>query len=626
MKKISTILFVLISIFLHAQEDKTIEFGRLAKEDFEVPSKIDTSFGAIVQYDKSELKVEGSDLFIKRVKRIQILNTKRLFYADQGPIIHNRSSVLNIEAYSYYLSDGRVIRSKLDLKDITYKDLNNNFREINFLMPNVKPGCIFEYKYHLRIGANFYMTPWHFQEPIPVLWSEIQATVPNDYQYAIAKKGILDYYKTDKVKNFNNTKFKWIMKDVPAFTDEPYISSPINYRAAIEFQGVNERMNSWSTLTNTIYENAEFCTSLRKKIDEVKGFISGVYSSSDNDEVKCKKIFKLVRESFLVDVNKDYVGFYKDLKSVMKSKNGSASEINLVLTACLIAANINASPVLLSTRDNGFINVNFPLIDRFNLALCSVNLGTKTILLDASDKNLGYAKLGPECYNGYARIINKQGSSVDISADSILDKDVMSVKLTPLDNAIAVHIDNKMSYFNSLNFRKKYKQNSSGFVDELKKKLNIFNAESLQVKLDSLNNLDEQILTSIDYIMDKQDDSLIYINPFQWISENDNPFVNDARLYPIEFPSLTEKIYNFSMNIPAGYKLIERPETKIYSLDNKNSVTFELKCAEAKNSVVIRSKIKINKSFFLPEDYAGLKEVFDHIVKKHNEQLVFKKI
>ena len=40
---------------------------------------------------------------------------------------------------------------------------------------------------------------------------------------------------------------------------------------------------------------------------------------------------------------------------------------------------------------------------------------------------------------------------------------------------------------------------------------------------------------------------------------------------------------------------------------------------------MLRSRIKLNKANYLPEDYEGLRSFFDYVVKKHSEQIVFKK-
>jgi hypothetical protein len=35
--------------------------------------------------------------------------------------------------------------------------------------------------------------------------------------------------------------------------------------------------------------------------------------------------------------------------------------------------------------------------------------------------------------------------------------------------------------------------------------------------------------------------------------------------------------------------------------------------------------LRITRAYFLPEEYEMLREFFNYVVKKHNEQIVFKK-
>ena len=43
------------------------------------------------------------------------------------------------------------------------------------------------------------------------------------------------------------------------------------------------------------------------------------------------------------------------------------------------------------------------------------------------------------------------------------------------------------------------------------------------------------------------------------------------------------------------------------------------------DAIQMRSRIKLNKANFKPEDYSTLRDFFAFIVKKHGEQIVFKK-
>ena len=52
---------------------------------------------------------------------------------------------------------------------------------------------------------------------------------------------------------------------------------------------------------------------------------------------------------------------------------------------------------------------------------------------------------------------------------------------------------------------------------------------------------------------------------------------------------------------------------------------FEYLVSQANNTISMRSRIQIKKTYFLPADYDMLREFFNMVVKKHNEQIVLKK-
>ena len=67
--------------------------------------------------------------------------------------------------------------------------------------------------------------------------------------------------------------------------------------------------------------------------------------------------------------NHNRVNTDKNLRTVLKSRNGSEAEINLLLTAMLKKADLDADPVLLSTRSHGYAYAMYPLMDRFNYVI-----------------------------------------------------------------------------------------------------------------------------------------------------------------------------------------------------------------------------------------------------------------
>ena len=78
------------------------------------------------------------------------------------------------------------------------------------------------------------------------------------------------------------------------------------------------------------------------------------------------------------------------------------------------------------------------------------------------------------------------------------------------------------------------------------------------------------------------------------------------------------------MEIPVGFVVDEMPKSAKVDL-NEGEGFFEYLISKSDNTIILRSRIKLNKATFLPEDYETLRSFFDYIVKKHAEQIVFKK-
>jgi hypothetical protein len=59
---------------------------------------------------------------------------------------------------------------------------------------------------------------------------------------------------------------------------------------------------------------------------------------------------------------------------------------------------------------------------------------------------------------------------------------------------------------------------------------------------------------------------------------------------------------------------------------NGNDGIFEYLIQKSGDNIQIRVRLKLNKAFFPTEEYSTLRDFFGYVVKKENEQFVFKKI
>jgi len=314
------------------------------------------------------------------------------------------------------------------------------------------------------------------------------------------------------------------------------------------------------------------------------------------------------------------------MKSVFKSKNGNVADINLLLTAMLKHEQIFSYPVILSTREHGFIHEIYPLINRFNYVVSMLRIDSTTYILDASERKLGFNKLPQACYNGYARVIAPEPVLIDLSADSLKERKVTSVFIRNDEKGESVGAYNsELGYFESMSTREKISKKGKEEFEKGIKTAYPAEIKVGQVKIDSLNSYDDPIQIHYDLnLKDLETEDIIYFTPLLSEAYKDNYFKAAERFYPVEMPYSFDETYILNMQIPQGYVVDELPKSARVAM-NENEGYFEYLIDQRDGMVRLKSRVQLRKANFLPEDYEGLRSFFDYVVKKHAEQIVFKK-
>jgi hypothetical protein len=143
--------------------------------------------------------------------------------------------------------------------------------------------------------------------------------------------------------------------------------------------------------------------------------------------------------------------------------------------------------------------------------------------------------------------------------------------------------------------------------------------------IDSLAKLDMPAKINYDFSYKiSGDNDIVYFNPMMAEAYKENPFKSAERKYPVEMPFTMDETYTFSMEIPIGYVVDEMPKSAKVSL-NGNEGSFEYLIQKDETGIQLRSRIKLNKATFGPDDYTTLRDFYAYIVKKQSEQIVLKK-
>jgi hypothetical protein len=667
-KQLLTTAFCLCVAFLHAQDKLPVKFGKVTPEDFNVTvTGPDSAAGAVVIADYGISTFEPTpkgwfDLVFKHSCRIKIIKQTAFDIATVTIPLYvdgsNAEKVLNLHASTYTLENGKVVETRLDEKNIFTDQLNRHVVQKKFTFPALKEGAIIEYSYTQSSPFIFNLQPWSFQGAYPRLWSEYQVAMPHFFQYVTLGHGYANYdinTTNSRSEQFRLTfpggadrddhetldddvvTHRWVMKNVPALKEESYTTSVENYLARLEFQLAREEfptfnirkdiMGNWVSVSEGLLQQEDFGADLDKGNGWMDEELKPVLQGAATEKEKARRIFAFVRDKFNCTSHGNL--YMSDpLKTVFKNKHGNEAELNLLLVAILRHEKITADPVILSTRSNGFANEIYPLLSRFNYVVCRATVDSGWNYLDASEPWLGFGRLPGRCYNGYARILNKeQPAYVLLDADSVREAKVTMVFIGKADkgSGLVGHLTSIPGFNDACGLREKLKTTSQGdFFKTIKTAYTSEFAVS-NLEIDSLNRPDDPL--QVGYDVDIHPDSgsaLFYFNPMLNEGYKENPFVSAERKYPVEMPYAMDETYTMNMDIPDGYEVDELPKSAKV-LFNEDEGFFEYLIVKGDGVIQFRSRIRLMKANFKPEDYAPLRDFFGFVVKKQSEQIVFKK-
>ena len=653
---------------LPAQNKASIKFGKIDIEDFKTSYPFDPAAEAVVVGNIGSSDFVGNSkggfsIEFKRYSRIHILN-KNAYDAAQIriPIYTTggrEEEIVSLKAVTYNLENGKIVETKLDPKADVFKEkINRNWVINKFSFPAVREGSIVEFEYKLKSEYLFRLRPWEFQGEYPTLWSEYIVGMPQFLYYVSLTQGSQEFYikeAKDKIAQFSleipkteimlsGTKdrmsfsagitfFRWVMKDVPALKEESYTSTISNHVARIEFQLAEYRepyvpkkvMSTWVETASTLLADEDFGLPLQREnafLNEVT-LVASKNASAPID--KARNIYAWIRDNMTcIDRNSFYMK--KTLQSTLKLKTGTEAEINLLLIAMLRNAGLQADPVILSTRSNGYTYSLYPLIDRFNYVVVQLVIDGQKYYLDASRPLLGFNRLGYDCYNGHARVIDTAADGVEFTADSLTEKSISSVLISNSEKGtLAALVRYTPGFYDSYGIRSEIKkEGSKTYFNELKKN---GSSEILisEENIDSIDNYEVPVSVSYRLEIPANDEDIWYFDPMFNRSWTENPFKSATRSYPVEMLFKIDQTYLLRMDVPAGYTVDELPKSLIVKLNEDNDGEFEYRTAESGGIISIRSRLRINRTYFSPEEYQMLRDFFNLVVKKQSEQIVLKK-
>jgi len=614
------ILCLFFSTITNAQK-APVKFGKVDIKNLEkTVYEIDTSAPAIVLCNYGYF--DDKEFRLTRILRIKILKKEGLSYADH---VFNIEEKTNIRGKTFNLENGEVVVTKLKNESIYKENVIAGYQRTRVAMPNVKVGSVFD----IEFVSQGFPLEWTFQEKIPVLHSEL---LMPDSPYVTFRKNFYGFHPF-KI----NTSIRWVTENVPAFKPEPYMNSYKNYITKIEFDVL--RINhpyfhkdyaaDWNDVSAYLWDLRYFGDILRSSFSS-KGIAKDLNLDGKSEEEKIRVAFEKVRE---IKWN-ERESLYPENYSVGKSygeKYGNSADINFALIQLLNALDIEAHPVVMSTRKNGMLSIIKPSINKLNYVIAYVKSGDRSILLDATDELLPYQLLPFRTLNWQGQVIldRRKIERIIIETDK-KEREVVfyNLAIDPEDYSLTGTYSSKKFDYAAYNYRKNLENYNS--IDEYIDKL-AENNSGLRIKNSDIKNIDSiylPITESLEVRIENQvtaiDDEL-YLTPLLYERIEKNPFNTAERNYPVDFGYCNEKAITILIKLPENCQVIELPQPiNLVMPENKAYFLYQIK--QMGNSLQLICKFGRNKALFLSDEYPILQEFYSNVIEKMSEPLIIKQI
>ena len=666
--KKSLIALVLLFSFSKIQAQK-FELGKVSIE--ELQEKVhpkDTAAVAAILFKKGETSFDysnesGFSINYEVIVRLKIYKKEGYDFANQSVTYRTGASsgekVVFSNVATYNLVNGKIEKTKLK-SDGEFNSILDKYRgQKKITMPNVKVGSVLEYKYVVTTKSKGSLRDWDFQTNIPVNFVEYKTFIPEYYIYNSQFKGFLvpkitvDYsskkvFMNIKEKNcllcpstnairefeYQEAKTTYLLKDLPAIKEEVYVNNIDNYSESLGQELTmtkypNEPTESfstdWNKVTKTIYDFDDFGQELNKTgyfEDDLKKVIAGLNST---DEIVLA-ILNYVKAS--VKWN-NYNGYSCDdgVKQAYKNKTGNIAEINLMLTAMLRTAGLTANPVLLSTRSHGI--AKFPNLGAFNYVIAAVETPKGLILLDASDKFSTPNVLPFRTLNWVGRLIRKDGTSeeVDLMPKVASNNTIMMSYSVDATGLISGKVRRQRTGHNAFVFRSDIENvKEDAYLEKLEN-------ESKKIEISEYSRANEKeielpVIETFSFSGSNLSEIIggkIYLNPMLFFTEDQNPFKQENREYPVDYGFPFMDKYTINIQIPEGYKIELLPSPMVLTMQDDLG-SFKLLSHLSGNTLQLSMSHQINTPIISSEDYSMLKDYYQSRIAKQNEKIILTKI
>ena len=617
------------------------EFGKIDIADLKLQScPFEPGASAMKLFDVQEIEFDPFGYTIKltteRRVRIKIFNPQGYKYATFRIPYSTKKSVMKIKDLSavvYSLdSHGQIKTENLENEDFLKEKNKDNIGIINFTFPNLKPGSVVEFRFKKLEKDVIQLDPWTLQDEIPTAYTSTILTIPTDFNVKTKLYGTDTVYETTKTGEkgrYAIEKRTYYKENIASFQSEPFMSSFNDNLQKMVFLLLPKRFLfsipdvAWRFFGHILLISQSFGDQLKKTIPGTEAIIDSAKKISDFEK-RVGFIYEAVKKR--MTGKGEQTMYANNILEAWDDKAGNTADINIILINLLQKAGINCFPLLISTRDHGKINKDFPSFGQLNGVdvLAKDTSNNRFLLMDASLKYQSHLNPPFNVLNREGYLLEENNMQwVNIIDSRQLMKENINISASINSNgkiqgsAFCIYYDYAKSYMLDSS-AKEEKENK--YLDKTPLGLKIDS-----IKYENLEDNHEPLVQKIYFTCEPQNSNNFYfINPQILSSPKENPFIKQIRNTDIDFGCNQRHTLVLELEIPDSFEVDHLPGNIIVRAPDSS---FFYKRIYTSDSVHIHlsQTFEIDQPIFNKEDYKSVQEFFEKAYHLMSEEIILRK-
>lgn len=645
------LLVALFAFPVAAQTDYTkYKFGDISKADRALMAAPgDSTAEAYVLFDLNRLELilnpQGAPLLQEyRHRQVKLLRESSFDRADLEVAYYRESEKINSIKATIHLPNGKSI--KIPRKDMIRERYDEDRDVWRFTFPGVTEGAIIEYAYTKTDESIYVPSRYFFQENIPVRWAEYRASIPEYFNYVSLSNAVGHAINSveQKTLNFgdrqmNHSVIRWAFKDLPAYTDQPYVNNFRDYIPGVRLQLASVRypgqapikiFSDWVETTKELTDSPYFGKAFNNKANynRVWKVVEPQLAGLTDEAEKANYLYNFVTSRI------SWNGMYSRISDrtpnkVFDAAEGTTGEMAIMLLGLLKEAGIEAQPLLVPLRNSGSPVELYPIITQFNhlMVLATVNGSSLVMDPNSPSRPMGLPRYGALNHRVFvADPANPQWISLEVPAAA---QTIMATVALDGEGMGEVDVQTRLNSYYAFTGRNNIREmEEDGDLPIMSNVMQTFPEAELvahEIMEEELVSGPLNMTMKMKVQMGQQIDDYLYVQPILCTVLEKELVDEDNRLYPVDFGYPWRERYISKISLPEGYVVEELPESiRMKSEDGSISVVMSAS-STTENEISLNFSVSIGRTVFQPNEYAVLQNIFRKIIELQESTIVLKK-